>query len=195
MIVVISPEKDYENETYWVNKLLEAGLEHFHLRKPNSNERTMRKYIQSIDSDFRNRVVLHSHYNLGTEFGLLRIHLPEYIRENLREEICDLDFELSTSVHSMGAFNILDAKVQYGFLSPFYESISKVDYGKNSSVLNQLQFRTNHSTKLIALGGIDWFTLSKLRDKVDGFALLGAVWNTGNPLKIYKKCKELDQLF
>lgn len=33
MIIVLSPEREPEQEVYWINELLAGGLDYFHVRK------------------------------------------------------------------------------------------------------------------------------------------------------------------
>ncbi|GET46458.1 thiamine phosphate synthase [Capnocytophaga felis] len=193
--IIISPEKVYPDETYWVNGLLNEGLDCFHIRKPQFTEKMMLDYIEAIDKIHRSRLVLHSYHHLAEKLGIQRLHFSENDRKNKAYKRYKNHFSLSTSVHSMDAFNLLDDTWQYAFLSPVFASISKQGYGIKQNVFQELKQRTNTATELIALGGISAENLYLLASEpIDGIALLGFVWQGNHPLKNYRLCKQTDLL-
>ncbi|MFK8271177.1 thiamine phosphate synthase [Capnocytophaga stomatis] len=193
--IIISPEKDYPDETHWVNCLLNEGLNYFHIRKPQFTEKMMLDYIEAIDKTHRSRLVLHSFHHLAEGLGIQQLHFSESDRKNKAYERYKNHFLLSTSVHSINAFNQLNDTWQYAFLSPVFASISKQGYGVQHTVFEELKQRTNTTVELIALGGISTENLCNLASEpIDGVALLGSVWQGDNPLKNYRLCKQTDLL-
>lgn len=75
MIVIITPPRTLPDEEHIVNKLFESGLHLLHLRKPGADRDTLERYIRGIRPRFRERVVLHDHFELAEEYGLRGIHL------------------------------------------------------------------------------------------------------------------------
>lgn len=75
MIVIITPPHTLPDEEHIVNKLFESGLHLLHLRKPGADRDTLEHYIRGIRPRFRERVVLHDHFELAEEYGLRGIHL------------------------------------------------------------------------------------------------------------------------
>jgi len=58
--------------------------------------------------------------------------------------------------------------------------------------LGEIKHRNNANVKLMALGGIHENNILKvLKSEVDGVALLGAIWESEEPLKIFKKCRQI----
>jgi thiamine-phosphate pyrophosphorylase len=189
MIVVISPERNLPNETLWVNKLLEAGLDCFHIRKPNLDDMAVAKYIEQIEKKNYARIVIHDKPKVAQEYGINRFHYSERERNKVSLKSNEESI-LSTSVHSMETFNGLDSFWEYAFLSPIFSSISKRGYGVDADVANLLKLRINRKTKLIGLGGITPQNMHEtLALGVDGVALLGAIWQSENPLHTFKLCK------
>lgn len=190
MIIVITPEELVENETKIIDKLFQEGLDLLHLRKPFINEDEMTDFIQRIDSKFHSQLVLHSYYNLAEIFNISRFHFREIDRlNNLYKSFTDKI--ISTSVHDIEAFNELNEEWEYAFISPVFPSISKKGYGENSNVLSEIKNRENQNVKLIALGGINEKNMHKVfENRIDGAALLGAIWESDEPLRVFRKCRQ-----
>src|SRR5690606_892723 len=95
------------------------------------------------------------------------------------------------SVHDIKTFNELDVEWEYAFISPVFPSISKKGYGENSMVLTDIKKRNNSNIKLIALGGINENNIQKLSyQNIDGVALSGAIWESNEPINVFRKCRQ-----
>lgn len=189
MIIVITPEEIIKNETELINELFQEGLDLLHIRKFFINSEVMADFIQKIDLKFHHQLVLHSHYDLAKDFTISKFHFREIDRQNnLYESFTDK--MISTSVHDIQTFNELNEDWEYSFISPVFPSISKNGYGENSTILNDIRKRDNPNVKLIALGGINEKNISEtFRNEVDGVALLGVIWESDEPLNVFKKCR------
>lgn len=190
MIIVITPEQSVREETEIINELFQEGLELLHVRKPVMNATAMSNYIRGIDSGYYEQLVLHSHYVLAQEFGISRLHFKESERQNIPDRFFK-EYIVSTSVHSIDCFNKLDARWEYAFISPVFPSISKKGYGNSTKILESIRQRENDDSKLIALGGINPHNIDTVfSEDVDGAALLGAIWESKEPLKTYIQCRQ-----
>jgi thiamine-phosphate pyrophosphorylase len=190
MIIVITPEEFVQNETELINELFQEGLDLLHIRKPFINSKEMKDFIQKIDLKFHHQLVLHSHYDLAKDFYISRFHFREIDRQNeLYKSFADKT--ISTSVHDIEAFNDLNKDWKYAFISPVFPSISKKGYGENSTILNDIKKRDNSNVKLIVLGGINEKNINEVFESgVDGVALLGAIWESDEPINVFKKCRQ-----
>lgn len=190
MIIVITPEDIVQNETELINELFQEGLNLLHIRKPFINAEEMTDFIQKIDSKFHSQLVLHSHYDLTENFNISRFHFREIDKQNgLFQSFTDKI--ISTSVHDIESFNHLNKEWEYAFISPVFPSISKKGYGENSTILNDIKKRDNSNVRLIALGGINEKNVNEVfESKVDGVALLGAIWESDEPLNVFRKCRQ-----
>ncbi|WP_027378860.1 thiamine phosphate synthase [Chryseobacterium daeguense] len=190
MIIVITPEERIQNEAEIINELFQEGLDLLHIRKYFINSEEMTDFIQKIDSRFHHQLVLHSHYHLAKNFNISRFHFREIDRQNNLHKSFTYK-TISTSVHDIETYNELSENWEYAFISPIFQSISKKGYGENSMILNDIKKRTHSNVKLIALGGINEKNISEVFDKdVDGVALLGAIWESDEPLNVFKKCRQ-----
>lgn len=190
MIIVITPEEFIKNETEIINELFQEGLDLLHIRKPLLNSVGVVDFIQKINSKFHHQLVLHSHYELAENFNISRFHFREEYRHNSLYKSFK-DRIISTSVHDIEVFNKLNEDWNYVFISPVFPSISKKGYGEKSNILNDIEKRNNSNVKLIALGGINDQNISKaFESDIDGVALLGAIWESTEPIKIFRKCTQ-----
>lgn len=190
MILVITPETIVPNESEIINEMFHDRLDLLHIRKPWISREEMIGFIKSIDASFYGQLVLHSHHDLGQDCGISRFHFREEDRKEEKYKPFMNGNTISTSVHEITTYNILEKEWEYAFISPFFPSISKKGYGIDSTVMESLNQRNNPDVKLVALGGIDSNRIQEVFDLgVDGVALLGAVWESDEPLSVFRKCK------
>lgn len=195
MIVITNPIP-ITNEIDTIHSLFENGLELIHIRKPDFSSAEMESFLSKIKSVYRQQLILHSHHQLASAFGINRIHLTQ----NIRKEICpetlylfnEQGVRLSTSTHDIESFNDLRIFFEYGFLSPVFPSISKIDYRSETDLFESLKNRTNFSTQLVALGGMSSENVGKtIEAGFDNVALLGTIWNSKNPIENFKLCQKI----
>lgn len=188
--ILISNPVPVSNEAAIINGLFDEGLELLHLRKPDYTEEEYRSLIQQINSKYLDRLVLHQFHELAQASGINRLHFPETKRkETTNWEACS-SLTLSTSVHSIEAFNQLPKQFDYAFLSPVFPSISKEGYRSDLDLLKEVHKRTNFNTQLVALGGITQKNIQQVMEKgFDAIALLGTIWNSHHPIKNYNECR------
>ncbi len=192
MILVITPELIVPNETEVINQMFQEGLDLLHIRKPWISRNEMIEFITQIDETFHSQLVLHTHYDLGKEYGISRFHFREIDRQEEKYRTFTEGNTVSTSVHHIITYNTLEKEWEYAFISPFFPSISKKGYGMNSTIKEAIQNRNNPDVKLIALGGISDNNIQEVFEAdVDGAALLGAIWESEEPLKVFRKCRNV----
>ncbi|EJX06850.1 thiamine monophosphate synthase/TENI [gut metagenome] len=175
-LILITTPNLYPGETDAVNALFQAGLEILHLRKPGIHADALKQWLQAIDIDFRNRIVIHEHFELTEEFQLKGVHL------NRRNPQAPDGFtgHISCSCHSLQEVAERKSHYTYVFLSPIYNSISKVSY-KAAFTIDELKAATAQNIidqRVIALGGIHKERLSQISSLgFGGAAILGDLWS------------------
>jgi len=190
MIIVITPELMIPDETDVINQLFRKGLDLLHIRKPFISRNEMTDFLDGIDASFYPQVVLHSHYELSDEYDISRFHFREEARLNGEYKAYIGKGIISTSVHDIKAFNKLGKEWEYAFISPVFPSISKKGYGENAKVIHEISCRNNPDVKLVALGGINEKNIKEASDYgVNGVALLGGIWESGDPLQAFENCR------
>ena len=195
MLIVISDSDFKPNEAQIINQLFQEGLDLFHIRKYGVDQESLLKWMDGIDEKYHSSLVLNHHHEWGRSTGLKRFHYSERDREKWKTQnwsgVSDKEV-YSTSVHSVEEFNELPDHFSYAFLSPVFDSISKSDY---KAVKFDLTKRRNKA-KLIALGGIQSGNVNQVFQMgFDGAALLGAIWNSDDPMNEWNLCMEESRLF
>ena len=175
------------NEQEIIKVLFELGLECFHLRKPNYSEVEMRTWLEQMDENLRSKIVIHSHYTLAKTYGLKGIHIGARALQNMSKEELNHWIEIhpktiSSSVHNMEEAKQLPNNLSYVWLSPVFESISKVGYASTlkDEEIDALKdwIQTHKKTKVLALGGINATNIPNIIQRAyNGIVILGSLWN------------------
>lgn len=173
-LIVITSPRLFQGESTILSHLFDEGMQRLHLRKPDSDANELRKLLDRIPDVHYPKVVLHDCFGLAVEYGLGGVHLN---RRN-RQAPDGFTGVISRSCHSIGELGQF-GQLDYLFLSPIFQSISKEGYGNGfePETLRQASDAGIIHDKVIALGGIDLTTLPLLRPfRFGGAAVLGALW-------------------
>lgn len=175
--VVITPPQFVDAEAQYVKTLFQMGLDILHLRKPYAQTDDCRRLLDAIPSEYYSKIVVHDHFCLCREYELLGIHL------NGRHPDVPTDFSprsVSASCHSIQEVAMRKDDLDYVFLSPIFDSISKEGYQSayTDNVLAEAAQSCIIDDKVIALGGITANAIPQLKKwHFGGAAFLGDVWN------------------
>ena len=173
-IIITSPEF-LSGEAIFIDKLFSQGLDLLHLRKPEASLEAYKRLLLQIPKHWYSRIVLHEHFALAEKFGLHGIHLNRrcsQVPDSFRGSI-------SCSCHTLEEVKKQKASKDYVFLSPIFDSISKVGYHAASSPtsLKQAAIENVIDEKVIALGGITANNIPLVKEwHFGGVALLGDIW-------------------
>lgn len=186
-LIAISYPDSYNNEHIIINHLFNNGLEIFHLRKPTWTIGEISKLLDMIDAQYHNRIVIHSHYNLCNNFNLKGIHFTSNTKHQIQKYI-STPYHKSISCHSFEEIDKYKRYMDYCFISPLFNSISKEGY--KSSIDIELLLQKSKETKIVALGGInDTNIKTLLNTSIYAVAVLGFIWNSTNPINAFEKAK------
>lgn len=170
-IIITSPDP-VKDEAVICNSLFAHGLELLHLRKPGATAEVYERFIRWIEPRYRQRIVIHEHYELAGQYRLHGIHLRSEMAQNYLQQAHY--GSISISCHSLEEIRHLPFQVDYCFLSPIFDSISKPGYRRGFAVLPKLG---DISTPVIALGGITPVRTDRCRQAgFAGIASLGYIW-------------------
>ena len=191
MIVLIAPEKDVSNEIEILHQLFQKGLQYYHFRKPDKSYEEHCTYLNQIDNQYHNRIVVHYFHELINEYNLKGIHFQEQKRrdhiDNPGHYFKKLNMygkTISSSFHEPEELECCEFEFDYHLLSPVFSSISKEGHEGRG-------FDVNHIDKLIVgMGGIDLETIPEtFKLGFKGVGILGGVWNTENPVESFVNLK------
>jgi thiamine-phosphate pyrophosphorylase len=190
-LIVISNPVPIVDEAKIINSLFERGLEYFHLRKPHYLGSDFVELLEQIDPEYYPRIALHQFHERAADYGIKRLHFPEYVWAKLGHRDFKANYEksyrLSTSVHTLSELYRLE-HVDYVFLSPVFNSLSKPGYC--SAIDPNFKVDDEIKVKTIALGGVTAENIEQtIAMNFDGAAVLGTIWN--DPLNALKNFNDL----
>ena len=165
-LVGITRPTFFKGEADAITLLLEGGLDLLHIRKPGS----LSENIASLLSD----IPPHLYSHLIESFPLKGIHL------NKRNPVCPSIHtgSVSRSCHSIEELDHIE-DIDYCFLSPIFDSISKKGYlsAFSKEELADASRKGIINSKVYALGGITPEHIPLLQEfGFGGVAVLGYLW-------------------
>ena len=171
-VIVITSPGYVEGEAGKIARLLEAGVDYVHIRKPDWSARDVLTLIENIPYNMRCRLKLHGHFQLLDGITLGGVHL------NGRNPSAPATaLAVSKSCHTLDEVEeTVGHNYEYVTLSPIFDSISKPGYDAGFD-LGTIAGKI-HGKKVVALGGITPPQFLTLRQhEFVGAALLGYIWN------------------
>lgn len=173
-IIITSPEF-LSGEAIFIDKLFSQGLDLLHLRKPEASLEAYKQLLLQIPEQWHSRIVLHEHFELAEEYKLHGIHL---------NRLCSVapnayHGSISCSCHTIEEVITQKDSKDYVFLSPIFDSISKVGYHAvfSPTLLKQAAVENVIDEKVIALGGLTANNIPLVKEwQFGGVALLGDIW-------------------
>lgn len=185
LIVISSPNKS-KSEIRHIIDFFDIGMDVFHVKKKGFSKSKMIDYIESIPMEYRNRIVLHSHFGLAKRFNLKGVHISShtkkkrslfasikhfYIRMVNRKQI------VSKSYYSIQSMMEDKGKYEYVFLSPIFDRHDVYDFSAafSEKQLRRTLFKANKN--VVALGGVNANRIELARRTgFTGVALHSTVW-------------------
>lgn len=202
--ILISSSDKFNTELDILPHLFENGLDVFHLRKPKYSYRKMKEYLSLVPKNYHNRIIIHSHHLLALTYNLKGLHITRKQKDNpvktfFRTKFLKLikpELAITTSFHSLKTLLSSKRKYEYVFLSPVFDSISKLGH-KGVFMPDELKNALRKiQQKVIALGGLEINNVRLAKEYgFAGIALQGAIWKTEkNRVETFKEIKkQLDE--
>lgn len=183
-VIVLTLPSPYPSELDIIKRIIDEGVDRLHLRRPDwSIEETM-AFLDHFNTEELSKIVLHDHHQLAQEYPLGGIHYNKrhpYSSPSL--------LPCSISCHSLEEVKTYKPLVDYLFLSPIFNSISKEGYKSSFTIEELIEAGDIIDQKVYALGGISLDNLPLIREiPFGGVALLGDFWRhaaTPNYIKNY----------
>jgi len=204
-LVIISPEGYEPREHAVMAQLFAAGLERYHVRKPDWAVHAVRNFVRVVPEQWRSRLVLHQHHELVEELGCGGMHfkdskvgrgVPAEPGSNAPRPAVAPHLFTSRSCHELTALDVALGDYDAVFFSPVFPSISKQGYRPMidlETVAERLSRRTveEQKTEIIALGGITPENCARCAELgFDGVAVLGALWLAVEPLRVFNALQQ-----
>lgn len=205
LLVVITSPATVPGEADYLEGLLEAGLEKLHIRKPDDRQERQTPMdngdirtpgdaritlLERLAPRWHSRLVLHGGREmipLAKKYGVPQIHAHWH-----RPWLTDEGIALSASLHSSEEVQeVPSGGLEYVFLSPLFDSISKPGYLAGEGLIRRPAGVA--PCRLIGLGGIDADTIGEvIQHGWEGAALLGYIWQRPEEaVERFRKLKEI----
>jgi len=184
--LISSPNFKSEEDKILVN-LFNAGLEKFHLRKPEHPASRIASLLNKIPSEFHSRIVLHRAHELMNDYKLGGYH------HRSDEKLKEVEGSRSRSLHRISELKVENDLLDYVFIGPVFSSISKagrkpkISLSALSNAIEELDINARRPL-VYALGGIRKNKISTIIEcGFDGVALLGSIWGKPDPVRAFKE--------
>lgn len=175
LLIAITLPYAIDEEVAIIRHLLADGVDIIHLRKPDADISYCRGLLSQLSADERARIVIHDYWTLYEEFALRGIHL----NRNVRSLPDQYRGSRSRSCHSFEEVVRYKNECDYLFLSPIFDSISKMGYSSAYSHY-ELQRAADEGIideRVVALGGVTPDKIPYLRSLgFGGVAMSGAIY-------------------
>ena len=199
--IVITADRQIDDEVKKIKLLFEHGLETIHIRKKELWEEDLKSFLSEFSLSERKKMVLHTFHNLAVDFNLKGIHLTEAHKSGIgwdklkeyTQSFTKNSITVSASFHSVSDIRNTNMDLDYAFLSPVFDSISKPDLSNNNSkIMLDMKSFPERDFKIIALGGVSEKNMWELPDMgFDGAAVLGEIWYMAKPGKEHLKLEAI----
>ena len=178
LILLTCPEFFVEEDKI-LTTLFEEGLDILHFRKPNSEPVFCERLLSLMPEQYRSRVVVHDHFYLRDEFGLMGIHLSK----RHPEPPASYNGPITRTCYDLQSVAEHKPKCEYVLLRNIFDSISEPDY-KSRYTLEQLKDASRRGLidrHVMAQGGVSLELLPQVRDLGFGGAVIrGDLWKRFN---------------
>ncbi len=188
--IAITSERLFDGEARAIVTLLDEGFDRVHLRKPAASRSEVEGVLRQIPADYLSHIVLHDHLSLALEYEVGGVHL----NRRSPHPPCGYRGAVSSSCHSLAEVAEVSAEVDYLFLSPIFDSISKVGYESNFTD-EELRESGLIGEKIVALGGVTPQNIVQVKELgFGGVALLGYIWSDLDEERLRIKAREIVEL-
>lgn len=188
-LVIITPPDDVAYEPRAVSHILQQSSATLHLRKPGRGPEELAGYLRHIPACLHHRIMVHDHPHLMDAYHLKGIHFTERQRLERPHAIRQLrqarpGCTISSAFHRIPDILEPAGLLDYIFLSPIFDSISKQGYTARFDHEDLKRFLATTGHTVFALGGVDERRIAVAASLgFSGVAVLGAVWASASPEK------------
>ena len=174
-IIAITSSEVVAEDSCIIGQLVDKGIDAIHLRKPNADIDACRRLLSELTEEQRAKIVIHDFPELYFEYSLKGIHV--------NKNVATLPYGYSgfrtRSCHSFEEIARHKNDYDYLFLSPIFDSISKVGYksGFSDEALAMASAAGIIDDKVVALGGVTFDKIAYLKKlNFGGAAMIGAIY-------------------
>lgn len=175
LILLTCPEFFVEEDKI-LTTLFEEGLDILHFRKPNSEPVYCERLLNLMPEQYRSKIVVHDHFYLRDEFGLMGIHLSK----RHPEAPASYNGPITRTCYDLRSIVEQKSRCEYVLLRNIFDSISEEE-NKASFTPDELRVASRQGIidrKVIAEGGVSLAGIEQVREwGFGGVAIRGDLWN------------------
>lgn len=189
-VVAISRPDFFEGEELAIQLLIDEGLDSIHIRKPDAKAHKVAALLDKIPESYYPNIVLNGCFELLADYNVGGIHL----NSRNSEPPAGFTGAAGFSCHSVEEVALRCDEMDYCFLSPIYDSISKSGYASGFShhILSDAAAKGIINEKVIALGGVTPERIPALKCyNFGGSAVLGYIWDSPTLMDLRDKMRLL----
>ncbi len=206
-LICFSQSRYLKDESKQLISLFNAGLKTLHIQKKDKSKRRLKALLSKLPKEYHSRIVIHHAYGLVFKFKLKGIHLTR--KEKAKRfsklkiffiKLLNPKLTISLSAHSLDKLSTTQyglVKLNYLFLSPVFDSISKRGHLAAFAFKDIKVHLKNKKLPVIALGGVSSEVVSQASlVGFSGVAIAGFLWKQkevflNNFKRIKHACAEL----
>lgn len=173
-LIAITKPYCENDEAAFIRRLFESGFDIVHLRKPETDINYCRALLEKLTEGERMKIIVHDYHILYEEFSLKGVH----INKNVTTLPKDYQGFKTRSCHSFEEVVKYKNDFDYVFLSPIFDSISKVGYKSafTEEMLKEASDKGIIDEKVVALGGVTFDKIPYLKElNFGGVAMMGSL--------------------
>lgn len=178
-LIVVTAPTFFIEEDQIITALFEEGLDILHLRKPESQISYAERLLTLIPEKHHRRIVIHEHFSLKEEFGLMGIHLNSHCPQ----EPQNYSGHISCTCHSTEEVKDKKSFYDYVFMSPVFNCITRreIPSGYSPEQLRQAGKDKVIDSRVMALGGVALNNILEIKNYgFGGAVIMGDLWNKFN---------------
>ena len=175
-IIAITTPTFFVEEDQIITALFEEGLDILHLRKPEIPAMYSERLLTLIPQKYHKRIVVHDHFYLQEEFGLMGIHL----NGRNPHEPHDYAGHVSCSCHNLEEVKQRKHFYDYVMLFPTYPCNTSKGPMEGYTFEELKAAEKSHiiDSHVMALGGIDETNIKQTKKLgFGGVVLMSTLWN------------------
>lgn len=178
LIVVTAPTFFVEEEQI-ITTLFEEGLDILHLRKPDTPAIYSERLLMLIPEKYHRRIVIHEHFHLKEEFGLMGIHLNAHCPQ----EPQNYSGHISCTCHSLEEVKDQKSFYDYVFMARVFGGIPPFGSpeGYPAEKLSQAGKEKIIDSRVMASGGVTLHNLPEVKEYgFGGAVIMEDLWDKFN---------------
>ncbi|MBQ8445460.1 MAG: thiamine phosphate synthase [Opitutales bacterium] len=189
-IAVMSPMKERNDDHGILFKLFENGLSVYHLRRPHWSASRCCSWIERVPVKWRSRIVVHQYPYLVRKYNLGGFHQSA---DGALPGVSGISGKISAQCEDFSDIQKIGNRCRRVMLGPVFPpekydvTVPRRTLGEYAAIAAYWR-KQGGQAEVFAFGGVSSDNIRLCREAgFDGVVVVGAVWDTSDPVKAYKQ--------